>query len=142
MNNRDLSQALRSVASVIESLPEFARPLQVDFSQGQTRIQLAWQDFRRVFAKAKYWRDYTHERMEATTSGITWRACSPLPDVEPREVATCGIIAGDGGDDDLALAPLPSVCVLGQPIPVVGEVGDGGHVTLYPAGHEEVGYVE
>lgn len=104
MTNAELSSALRAAADAIETLPESVLPISVDFYFGESKIHLRWNDFNRVFTKAKYWRDDSHERIEATAGGVLWHACNRLPESEPREVTLRGVIAGDGGDDDLALA--------------------------------------
>lgn len=93
MTRTQLSAALRQAADVIDSLPEFAQPFSADWydpslrGAGNVRLQLIVGDFLRLFDRATYNRDGTHEYWSQESKGVLFHACRPLPEPQPREVS-------------------------------------------------------
>ena len=107
MNRQQLSLFLRSAADSIDALPEFARPFSASSDCSRMRIQIPYEDFERIFThgKSKIVGDTQHVST-IDESGIEWVACRQIEREvsEWRPSKVVGVI-GDGGDDELALAP-------------------------------------
>lgn len=106
MTREQLSTALRNAADAIDALPEFAQPFGAMFGYGGTRIQLTFEDFARLHCHAVSEYDGTCMRLSSVDSrGVEWHASHRPTSKKGEWSRPGGAIAGDGGDDELALAP-------------------------------------
>ena len=108
MNRQQLSLFLRSAADSIDALPEFARPFSASSDCSRMRIQIPYEHFERLFTSGKSKIVGNNQHVSTIdSSGIEWTACRQIErsESEWRPSKVAGVIAGDGGNDELALAP-------------------------------------